>query len=276
MNGDRDVFNFLGFTWDRSQFACAQDIEVSSKQRVIARFSRMLSEYVWDAGVLEGNPFTLPEVQTVIDGITVGGRKLSDHEQIVNLVSSTRLLTKMVQDGSFVYSKAVACQLHAAVARNEALEWGVFRGEGAEVAYTPDVFLGEKGRMTPIRTEAGAPELNSVFAAGAQALTELPAWERASAAFLFGALQQFFFDGNKRTSRLMMNGILMQNAMDAISVPAARAAEFNTKMVDFYVSRDATGMMHFLGSCHPSVRELLSQAHDERNPAAPPVRPRGG
>ena len=27
------------------------------------RFSRMLPEYVWDAGVLEGNPFTFPKLR---------------------------------------------------------------------------------------------------------------------------------------------------------------------------------------------------------------------
>jgi hypothetical protein len=45
----------------------------------------MLPEYVWDAGVLEGNPFTFPEVKTLLEGVTVGGRKLSDQEQILTI-----------------------------------------------------------------------------------------------------------------------------------------------------------------------------------------------
>jgi hypothetical protein len=32
----------------------------------------------------------------------------------------------------------------------------------------------------------------------------------------------------------MMNGVLMSAGMDAISVPAAKAHEFNEKMVRFY------------------------------------------
>ena len=35
----------------------------------------MLPEYVWDAGVLEGNPFTFPVVKTLLEGVTVGGAK---------------------------------------------------------------------------------------------------------------------------------------------------------------------------------------------------------
>ena len=78
-------------------------------------------------------------------------------------------------------------------------------------------------------------------------------FERATAFFLFGALQQFFFDGNKRTSRFMMNGVLMLHGIDAISVPAAKVQEFNEKMVRFYLSKDATEMMTFLAGCHPDA-----------------------
>ncbi|WP_242665993.1 Fic family protein [Paraburkholderia ginsengiterrae] len=213
----------------------------------------MLPEFVWDASVLEGNPFTFPEVKTLLDGITVGGRKISDQEQILNLAESSKYLLAIVQKGQFALDKATFCDLHRLVARNEALEWGVFQGEGEETRYTPDVALGEAGRYTPLPTLPGAPELSRVFAAGTRALTDQvsSAFERGCAFFLFGALQQFFFDGNKRTSRFMMNGVLMANGIDAISVPAQRAADFNEKMVRFYLSKDGSEMMAFLLECHP-------------------------
>jgi hypothetical protein len=151
----------------------------------------------------------------------------------------------------------VFCELNGLVARNEALEWGLFRGEGSERSYTPAVALGIYGRYEPIATEPRAPRLNLVFETGLQALSRLPIFERALAFFLFGSLQQFFFYGNKRASRLMMNGLLMSNGIDAISVPAARALEFNEKMVNFYVTRDGTEMMEFLVSCHPDVDKIL-------------------
>jgi len=56
----------------------------------------MLPEYVWDAGVLEGNPFTFPEVKTLLYGVTVGGRKLADQEQILNLAQSSKYLLELV------------------------------------------------------------------------------------------------------------------------------------------------------------------------------------
>lgn len=49
----------------------------------------------------------------------------------------------------------------------------------------------------------------------------------------------------------MMNGILMSEGIDAISVPAGRAQAFNEKMVRFYLSKEGSEMMAFLWSCHP-------------------------
>lgn len=154
-------------------------------------------------------------------------------------------------------TKTIFVELNGIIARNESLEWGVFRGEGEETHYTPEVGLGRYGRHTPHATEKGAPYLNRLFEEGVAVLERRPPFERALAFFLFGALHQFFFDGNKRTSRLMMNGILMSNGMDAISIPAARVEEFNEKMVDFYRTKDGTEMMAFLASCHPYWEEKM-------------------
>ncbi len=254
------LFDVVGFRWDRS--AVPTSIRTYSIERVSFRFHKMLPEFVWDASVLEGNPFTYPEVKTLLDGVTIGGRKISDQDQVLNLAEGSRRLLALVKSGQFELSKPVFAELNGIVARKEALEWGVFRGEGQEANYTPDVGLGEQGRHTPLPTLPGAPELNRVFHQGVAALQECGPFERATAFFLFGALQQFFFDGNKRTSRFMMNGVLMSHGIDAISVPAAKAQEFNEKMVRFYLSKDATEMMAFLARCHPEAEVILPPEAD--------------
>ena len=132
------------------------------------------------------------------------------------------------------------------------------REEHDEIAFTPDVALGARGRFTPLPTGPGAITLNEVFSNGVRSLErEVPnPFERAMAFYSFGALQQFFFDGNKRTSRFMMNGVLMSEGIDAVSIPAARAQEFNSNMVEFYITRDATKMMAFIVDCHPSATQI--------------------
>src|ERR1700722_8152153 len=250
------LFDTLGFQWNRD--SVPREIPRASLERVVFRFHRMLPEYVWDAGVLEGNPFTFPEGKTLLEGVTVGGPKLSDQEQILNLAESAKHLMELVKNREFTLNKSTFASLHALVARNEALEWGHFRGEGLETQFTPDVALGERGRFTPLATERGAVRLNEVFASGVRSLEQNVSnpFERATAFFLFGSLQQFFFDGNKRASRFMMNGVLMSEGIDAVSIPAIRAAEFNSRMVNFYTSRDAAEMMAFVLDCHPEVSQV--------------------
>jgi Fic family protein len=218
--------------------------------------------------MLEGNPYTFPEVKTLLEGVTVGGRSLSDQEQILNLAEGSRRLLALVRSGQFQFNKAIFTELHRIVARNEALEWGIFRGEGEETNYTPEVGLGEFGRYTPLPTTAGGSNLNRTFTEGTNALEKqvVNPFEKATAFFLFGALQQFFFDGNKRTSRSMMNGVLMSNGIDAISVPAAKKQEFNEKMVRFYLTKDGSEMMTFLVDCHPEVEQIRKTNPNLRSP----------
>ena len=45
---------------------------------------KTVSVFVYDAVRLEGINFTLPEVQTLLQGVTVGGHRLSDQQVAVN------------------------------------------------------------------------------------------------------------------------------------------------------------------------------------------------
>lgn len=72
--------------------------------------------------------------------------------------------------------------------------------------------------------------------------------ERGIATFLSCAKNQFFWEGNKRTGRLIMNGILLSAGQDIITVPAECREEFHTKMIDFYDSNDASSMFSFMAS----------------------------
>lgn len=250
----QQLADVLGFRWERASIR--QDVGVNTLERAVWRYQRALPEFVWDAAVLEGNPFTYPEVQTLMDGITVGGRKLSDERQVINLADSAKELVRMLKSGEFALDKPTSDRFQQIIANGEALEVGHFRGEGRETL-TPGVSLGEYGRYMPPSTEPGGENLRRIFTRGIEALQgdiESP-FEQALAYFLFAALQQFYFDGNKRTGRTMMNGHLMSHGIDAISVPAARRREFNAVMVDFYRTKDATAAFAFLTSCHPDFEE---------------------
>jgi hypothetical protein len=165
-----ELFDRLGFSWSRTAVPAGQRTSV---ERAAFRYSQALAEFVYDAGALEGNPFTYPEVQTVLEGITVGGRKLSDQQQIQNLGEAAKRLFSLVRDGAFRLDKSTSDELHRLVARGEALDPGCFRGEGDPLNVTvwPTVYLGNGERHWPLWTEEDAPELKRVFSEGIEALT---------------------------------------------------------------------------------------------------------
>jgi Fic family protein len=243
-----DLAADLGFTWNRA--SVPRDVSANDVNRAVWRFGKMLPGYVWDAAVLEGNPFTYPEVQTLLEGITVGGRKLSDERQILNLSESANELMGLVRSGEFRIDKSISDLLNGLIASGEALEAGHFRGEGSVITQV-SVNMGEHGTHHPPVTEPGGENLRRIFQRGTDAILQLDSgpFEQAVAYFLFAAFQQFYYDGNKRTGRYMMNGHLMSHGVDAISVPAARRQEFNTEMIDFYWQKDGTRMFRFMASC---------------------------
>ena len=98
------------------------------------RAEKLHAGLVTDTVNLEGNPFTLPEVQTLLEGVTVGGHRLSDAEQVQNQSESWHKLIALVRDGAFAVTNDVACTLNGIVARKEALEWGVFRDRQVTIA----------------------------------------------------------------------------------------------------------------------------------------------
>jgi Fic family protein len=247
-SGENSLYGALGFTWDRS--AVRHDAVVHDVPRATWRFRRTLPEYVWDAAVLEGNPFTYPEVQTLLDGVTVGGRKLSDEQQVLNLAEAANELYRLVFSDEFRLDKPTSDRMNLLIARDEAIEAGLFRGEG-KAGGTPRVRLGPNEWYEPPPTEPGGANLRRIHQEGLEALAAVAdVFEQAIAYFLFGALMQFYFDGNKRTSRYVMAGWLMSHGIDAISIPAGRRQEFNTEMIRFYRAKDGTGMFAFMASCY--------------------------
>lgn len=129
---------------------------------------------------MEGSPYTFPEVQTLLDGVTVGGHRLEDERLVINLRNAWRALFSLVLAGEFAVDKATFCRLNGLVAFEEALEWGVFR--------TQSVRIQRVNRYTPPE----AHELDVRFDRGLSALATMPdPCHRALNFFLFGSLHQF-------------------------------------------------------------------------------------
>ena len=208
-----------------------------NKPLAIQLAKRQLSEFVFDAVNLEGINYSLPEVQTLLDGVTVGGHKLSEQNVVLNQAAAWRKLFNLVQQEQFSLSAGLACDLHGLAGKEEALSWGKFRNAGVTIAGTD---------FTP-PDHRQLPDLFVQMEKAAGALIDI--YERSFFVFLSMSHHQFFFDVNKRMGRFMMNGLLLNEGYPAINVQASRQQEFNQKMIDFYNTGEMKPMYKFLRSC---------------------------
>src|SRR5215510_6216302 len=99
----------------------------ANREKALMLAQREIASLVHNAVELEGIHFTLPEIQTLLDGITVGGHKLSDQRIAVNQGEAWRHLFESIKKNQFTVTAQYACELHAIAGNEEALQWGKFR-----------------------------------------------------------------------------------------------------------------------------------------------------
>ena len=213
------------------------DTIIPNRDKAIFLAKRELPVLVCDAVNLEGINFTLPEVKTLLDGITVGGHKLTEQQIVNNQAEAWRYLFTLVEHGKFDLTATTACELHAIAGNQEALEWGKFRTGNVTIAGSEYLPPPPQQLMTCWDAMVAASDnKNNII-------------DRAIFIFLTMARMQFFYDVNKRMGRFMMNGLLLAAGYPAINLPAKRQLEFNELMLDFYPSGDETAMTDFMKSC---------------------------
>ncbi len=210
-----------------------------NKQKALFLARKALPELVCDVVNLEGINYTLPEVITLLDGVTVGGKKQQDELIANNQIKAWKLLFELVEDETFRVDKKTVCILHKAVAKEEALTYGKFRNSGVFIAGTD--YLPPQAVLLDEIWQQEMPTLHDNTNAGI--------YRCAISLFLQMARNQFFFDGNKRTGRLAMNGVLLSHGLPVINLPAKRQLEFNQLMLDFYISNNEKPMQDFMLSC---------------------------
>ncbi len=224
-------------------------IKPSAIERSLFRLEKSLPELVWNAAALEGNTFTLPQVQTLLDGVTVGGKRLEEAEQILALSEAMNLMISDVRDGTFSLNKETSDRVHGIVAKHEAIESGSFRGEGS-VSGGGAVRLAGGGTVAGDPAGEGGEQLHANYTNLLAALSTLSdPRARALVYFASATRSQFYFDGNKRTARIMMTGALIESGFEPVSIPYARQEEFNVALDELFKTDDGTRLIDFLTTC---------------------------
>ena len=169
-------------------------------------------EMTYNSNAIEGNSLTLKETFLVInEGITVKGKPLKDHLEAKDHHIALRYLYDLVEKGKrYTISERLIRTLHQLIMQKTDKEWaGVYRNS--------NVIIGGADHVPPDALEVS------------QKMREFIDWIKKNknklhiielSALLHHKLVHIhpFFDGNGRTSRIIMNLILMQNGFPLVII----------------------------------------------------------
>ena len=198
--------------------------------------SLFLAKKKWDENVycgmkMENRAVTFPQTQTILNGINVPNVQLDDIQAILNMRDAWRFLLNTVNE---TVTLEYWCKLNEYIARNEALEWGKLRTGSVGISgtdYEPPV--PEKKKATD--------ELNGILNDA-----KISATDKALKAFTWGTRGQFFWDGNKRTSLLLANKILVSSGAGILTITDKYMEQFNSLSLSYYNTGNDAELKQFL------------------------------
>lgn len=199
---------------------------------------RNLVDNIYANARMEGINITFPQTKTILEGVNVPNLKIDEIQCVLNLRDAWKFVIANIDEE---FNTEFICKINEYVARNESLEWGKLRTGRVEITgteYIPEV--PDKNKV--------AKEINDI-------LKIENATERAITYMLYGMRSQLFWDGNKRTSTIAANKIMIENGAGIIKVPDNKLEEFNKLLTEFYNTNDMTKISKFIyENCIDGIR----------------------
>lgn len=213
---------------------------------------RNIVDYIWKSAKLEGLAVTYPDTEAIFNGMSVPGIKVSDIVAVNNLKHAWQLV---LDNLDYPTDYPLVCKINQLVGGdNLIINAGFLRNVPVSIGGTtwkPDM---------PIEAQI-KEELASV-------LEIADPTDRAVTLTLYLVRKQMFLDGNKRTSMLAGNHVMIAAGCGIISVPIELQPQFTKMLIDFYESNDMTAIKQFVyESCIDGIDFIpmpsQSEEHDE-------------
>lgn len=190
---------------------------------------RNLVDNVYANARMEGLNVTFPQTKTILDGVNIPNLKIDEIQCILNLRDAWKYLINNINEK---FNLNFICKINEFVARNESIEWGKIRNGKVEITGTTYI--------TSIPDEEEVKqEINEI-------LKIENATQRAIEYMLYGMRSQLFWDGNKRTSTICANKIMIENGAGIIKIPDNKLEEFNILLTEFYNTNNNLKIKEFI------------------------------
>ena len=190
---------------------------------------RNLVDNIYANARMEGLNITFPQTKTILEGVNVPNLKIDEIQCILNLRDAWKHVIKNINDE---FNINFICKVNELVARNESIAWGELRKGGVQITgtnYIPEIPNEEKVKN----------EISQILK------IENPT-ERSIEYMLYGMRSQLFWDGNKRTSTICANKIMIENGCGIIKVPDNKLEEFTVLLSEFYTTNNKEKLKQFI------------------------------
>lgn len=206
--------------------------QLSDKVKLNVDFAkRNLVESIYKQALLEGVAVTFLDTETIIEGGKVSGISVDDIQKVNNLKHAWQF----VLDEAVISSPSdygLLCYI------NKLVEEGFYFNAG--VLRSVPVSIGGSSYKPPLPIESQVKEeLETILS-----LDDV--YDRALKAMLYIARKQLFIDGNKRTSLIFANHILISNEAGIAAVPVEKISEYKSLLIEYYESGEQTKILSFL------------------------------
>ena len=199
---------------------------------------RNLVDNVYANARMEGINITFPQTKTILDGVNVNSLKIDDIQCVLNLRDAWKFVINNIKEQ---FNLEFVCKVNEYVARNESLEWGTLRNGRVEITgtqYIPEIPNKED-------VEEDIKEIIKIENATQRAITYM----------LYGMRKQLFWDGNKRTSTIAANKIMIENGAGIIKVPDEKLERFNELLTKYYDTNEMQEISNFIyENCIDGIR----------------------
>lgn len=201
---------------------------LSQKENVFLAKER-LNSIIYNSVKLEGFNTNYFNVKKILNGSNVLSLRLDEINCILNLRDAWNFVLSNIDEP---ITLELICKINAFVSRGESLEWGVLRTGKVGingVDYIPDI-----------------PDETKITADIKTIMKEENITKRSLVLMLYLMRTQAFWDGNKRTSMIVANKIMIENGCGVITIKEEYFKEFNSLLTEYYNTNRMESLLEFL------------------------------
>lgn len=207
----------------------------------------LIIKWTYNSNAIEGNTLTLSETKVVLeDGITINGKSIREHLEIINHRDAIYFLEELIRDGTDLTQHTIR-QIHSLILS------GIDR-ENAGNYRKQQVLIGgtEHVPPEPLLVLEKMDELIDWYNNDAQNLHPV---KRAAVLHSEFVKIHPFIDGNGRTARLLLNFELMKSGFVPIIIKNDQRPQYMDALVHYSTTGESDRFIELVGK---TLKDMLN------------------